>query len=288
VWGATGSFRRFQHLNRRDKVRATKQTLDSWAKAEHKVWARATPDCPRSTALDWGTAHTREWWALSTSHLCQEGGNALAETDRVKKLTELMGRDLIMVKSEMRKLERQETTWEVKMAIKKNDDLAAEGRMKTVICKLIDKSNRSSVIDVLKTLFGPLTDPEEMHEYIKGERDQIFSHPKDSLPYYLGLKAPPQAGNPPAIWEGFLTNSKNMVKRFHEDRRVQIPEAMIWIIAMAFNGENAGRDTAEAEIAAAMARPYTGADIRREIQRQKNTSPGLSGLMYRCSRCWRA
>jgi hypothetical protein len=72
-----------------------------------------------------------------------------------------------------------------------------------------------------------------------------------------------------------------LVKRFHEeDSRVQIPEAMIRIIAMAFSGDNTGRDTAEAEIAAAMARPYIGVDMRREIQRQKNTSPGLGGLTY--------
>jgi enoyl reductase-like protein len=88
-----------------------------------------------------------------------------------------------MVRSEMRKLERQETTAEIKRAIKKNDDLAAEERLKTVIRKLIDKLNRRSAIDVVETPSGPLTDPEEMSEYLTGEWGKKFSHPEDFLPH---------------------------------------------------------------------------------------------------------
>jgi hypothetical protein len=102
------------------------------------------------------------------------------------------------------------------------------------------------------------------------------------LPHYLGLEAPRQPGYPlpsAKIWEGVIADPESMVQRFHEDR-VQIPETMIRIIATAFSGDNAGRDAAVVEIAAAMARPYTGVDMRREIQRQKSTSPGLSRFTY--------
>jgi hypothetical protein len=77
---------------------------------------------------------------------------------------------------------------------------------------------------VVKRPSGPITDPEEIHDHRNSKWQKKFSHPEDSLPYYLGLEAPPQPGNPlpsAEIWEGFLTDPESMVKRYHEDERLR-------------------------------------------------------------------
>jgi hypothetical protein len=115
-----------------------------------------------------------------------------------------------------------------------------QGRMKTVIRKIIEKPDRSSTIEVVDRPECPITDPEKIDEYLTGEWEKKFQHPEDSLPHYLGLETPPQPDNPlPAaeIWEGFLDDPEKMVEHYAADDRVKVPEPMIRIIASAFSEE---------------------------------------------------
>jgi hypothetical protein len=157
-----------------------------------------------------------------------------------------------------------------------------QGRMKTVIHKIIEKPDRSSTIEVVDRPEGPITDPEKIDEYLTGEWEKKFQHPEDSLPHYLGLETPPQPDNPlPAaeIWEGFLDDPKKMVEHYAADDRVKVPEPMIRIIASAFSGA-AGKGEAEEAIAKVMAKPYTKGELRTQLMRQKKTTGGLTGLNY--------
>jgi hypothetical protein len=70
-----------------------------------------------------------------------------------------------------------------------------------------------------------------------------------------------------------------MKEHLLSDPRVKVPEAMIDIIVDAFTS-TPGRGTAEEDIAQAMAKPLTAAEMRLIIRKKSNTAPGLTGLTY--------
>jgi hypothetical protein len=193
-----------------------------------------------------------------------------------------MGRDLVMVKREMSRLAQRDESANIKGYTRRNNELIVQGRMKTVILKIIKKPDRISTIEVVDRPEGPITDPEKIDEYLTGEWEKKFQHPEDSLPHYLGLETPPQPDNPlpsAEIWEGFLDDPEEMVAHYVADERVKVPEPMIRLIASAFSGA-AGKGKAEEEIARVMAKPYTEGELCTQLMRQKKTSGGLTGLNY--------
>jgi hypothetical protein len=193
-----------------------------------------------------------------------------------------MGRDLGMVKREMARLAKKDESADIKGHTRRNNELMVQGRMKTVIRKIIEKPDRSSTIEVVDRPEGPIMDPEKIDEYLTGEWEKKFQHPEDSLPHYLGLETPPQPDNPlpsSEIWEGFLDDPEKMVAHYTADERVKVPEPMIRIIATAFSGA-AGKGEAEEAIAKVMAKPYTEGELRTQLMRQKKTTGGLTGINY--------
>jgi hypothetical protein len=112
------------------------------------------------------------------------------ENESLEDLLTIMGRDLAMVKREMARLVQRDESADIKGHTRRNNELMVQGRMKTVIRKIIEKPDRSSTIEVVDRPEGPITDPKKIDEYLTGEWKKKFQHPEDSLPHYLGLETP--------------------------------------------------------------------------------------------------
>jgi hypothetical protein len=140
AWGKEGRFKKNTNMGTRDKARATAQIFKSWAKAETKAWAKATEEDPRPNVLEWGTAHPRKWWELKTNTLRQEGEwQNNQEKESLEDLLTIMGRDLAMVKRKMARLVQRDESADIKGHTRRNNELMVQGRMKTVIRKIIEK-----------------------------------------------------------------------------------------------------------------------------------------------------
>jgi hypothetical protein len=175
AWGKEGRLKKNSNIGTMDKARATAQIFKSWAKAETKAWAKATKDDPRPTVLEWGTAHPRKWWELKTKKLRHKGKwQTTQEQESLEDLLTIMGRDLAMVKRKMTRLAQREENADAKKHTRRNNELMVQGRIKTVIRKIIKKPDRSSTIEVVDRPEGPITDPAKIDEYLTGEWEKKF------------------------------------------------------------------------------------------------------------------
>jgi hypothetical protein len=210
-----GRGKKHHRTTARDVRRDVARTMATWKTAETKLWDQSEE--PRPVGLAWGTGHPREWWALHTLNLSEDSLYHL-------------GTDMAIMKGEVRAAKRRELSAEIKANIKRRDDLAATGKIKSVIKYILGRPWRSNVIDVLEGPNGPITDPEGIHDTLTEEWDGKFGHPEDSLPRYLGLERDPGPGNPlpsAEIWKTFLKNPEAIVEYFSANQNVKVPVTLI-------------------------------------------------------------
>jgi hypothetical protein len=256
---------RTQCKTKRDRRRAIQRTLRSWEKAETRLWNKA--EILKPAGMGWGTGRPREWWTF------QEPSEEYLRT---------LCEDISILKALNKSKERREKAADIRASVKRREELAASGRMKKVISSILGKAVSTSTVDVIDGPEGPITDQEEMHGHLTGEWEAKFQHPAGSLPYMLGLEEAPRPGCPlpsAEMWEYFISNPRAMKEHLLSDPRVKVPEAMIDIIVDAFTS-TPGRGTAEEEVAQAMAKPFTVAEMRLLIRKKSNTAPGLTELTY--------
>jgi hypothetical protein len=142
--------------------------------------------------------------------------------------------------------------------------------MKKVIQSILRAAVRNSAVDVIDRPEGSITDQEEIHAHLTGEWEGKFQHPAGSLPYMLGLEEAPRPGCPlpsAEMREYFISNPRAMKEHLLSNPRVKVPEEMVNIIVDAFTS-TPGRGTAEEEIAQAMAKPFTAAEMRLIIRKK--------------------
>jgi hypothetical protein len=96
---------------------------------------------------------------------------------------------------------------QIRASVRRREELAASGRMKRVIQGILGKPFYSSIIEVIESPDGPITDQAEIQAHLTKEWEAKFQHPVGSLPHVLGLEA---ASTPTALllsasmWEEFL------------------------------------------------------------------------------------
>jgi hypothetical protein len=248
----------------RDLKRAFHGITKAWAQKDAAIWAKAKIVKP--AGLGWGTGRAREWWAV------QDPSDETART---------LCEDIAILKVVNKAEERREESAEIRASVRRREELAASGRMKWVIQGILGKPFHSSIIEVIESPDGPITDQAEIQAHLTKEWEAKFQHPAGSLPHVLGLEAAP---TPTALlpsasrWEEILQNPKAMRDFLLADDNVHVPPApMIDINVDAFSNTT-GRGTAEEELALALAEPFSVDEMRQLIKKKSNTAPGLSGL----------
>jgi hypothetical protein len=116
--------------------------------------------------------------------------------------------------------------------------------MKRVIQGILGKPFHTSIVEVIESPDGPITDhwpsdQAEIQDHLTKEWGEAkFQHPALSLPHVLGLEAAPTptALLPSAsMWEEFLKNPKAMREFLLADDNGHVPAGMIDIIVDAFS-----------------------------------------------------
>lgn len=143
-----------------------------WERSETGYWARQKGGKPR-TPQAWGTGHAREYWAVQ-SH------GTLDEDEMVT--------DLEILKRRLRVAVRLDQAATIQEAVTRRDRLAEVGKLRTVILTLLKKNTAAPSLRSMVTATGVTTDPQEIHNKLTADWEQLFRIPAQSLPSKAGLE----------------------------------------------------------------------------------------------------
>ena len=263
ICGYRGGSRPGSVRNVKGRWRALRREIHKWKKEEDKVWKFAKE---RPGSLDYGTGHTREWWSITGLH--DDPSITLAH-------------DMCILRRKLQGAMSRELAADIKQAIKRRDQKAAEGRLKQVVQSTLNLRLPTPTFSQVFSEDRWITDPAEVHAYYTQGWERRFQLPPESLPVQAGLEPLTGGATLPRAdaWEAMLDDPQAFVDAYTRIDGLRIPPPLIREIAEAF-ANNPNRKGLEAHLEGVFRVDFTYEEMVKLVRKSKSTTPGLTGLSY--------
>ena len=263
VCGYRGGSRTGSPAQVKGRWRALRREIHKWKKEEERVWKFSNN---RPTTLDYGTGHSREWWSLTGLH--DNPGITLVQ-------------DMCILRRKLKGVMSREQAADIKRAIKRRDQRAAEGRLKQVVQSTLNLRLPTPTFRQVYVEDRWITDPAEVHDHYTQGWEQRFRLPENSLPVQAGLEPTEGDGTLSEIddWERMLSDPQAFIEAYERIDNLRIPSPMVRDIAEAF-ANNPRRTDLECYLRKAFDNEFTFDEMVKLIKKSKSTTPGLTGLSY--------
>ena len=263
VCGYRGGSRTGAPAQVKGRWRALRRELHKWKKEEDRVW-RFSKDRP--TTLDYGTGHSREWWSIAGLH--DNPGITISQ-------------DMCILRRRLQGVMSREQKADIKRAIQRRDQRAAEGRLKQVVQSTLNLRLPTPMFRQVYHENRWITDPAEVHDFYTQGWERRFLLPEDSLPAQAGLEPSDGDGTLSEIdqWELMLTDPQAFVNTYERIDNLRIPTPLVRDIAEAF-ANNPHRAELERYLRKAFDGDFTLDEMVKLVRKSKSTTPGLTGLSY--------